>query len=100
MSKHLHPYDPAEALETPEAMAAFLADALEAQDDAHLIQALAVAAKAKARQGDTPAAEAVQAALAQVSAEAGLSLETLQAVLRPLGMRLAVSAHEEEQGQG
>ncbi|MBA1191147.1 transcriptional regulator [Pseudomonas entomophila] len=100
MSERLYPYDPAEALETPEAMAVFLSDALEAQDDAHLIRALDVVAQAKARQGDTPAAEAVQAVLAQVSAEAGLSLETLQAVLRPLGMRLAVSAHEEQQGLG
>jgi len=63
MTEHLHPYDPADALETPEALAAFLSDALDAQDTGHLIQALAVAARAKARQGDTSAAEAVTAAL-------------------------------------
>ncbi|MGE8046571.1 addiction module antidote protein [Pseudomonas monteilii] len=98
MTEHLHPYDPADALDTPEALAAFLSDALDAQDTGHLIQALAVAARAKARQGDTSAAEAVIAALTEVPAHAELPLDTFRTVLRHLGLILTVSTGEHAHG--
>ncbi|MBA1193385.1 transcriptional regulator [Pseudomonas entomophila] len=98
MTERLHPYDPAEALETPEALAAFLSDALETEDIGHLIQALDVAARAKARQSDPSAAEAVTAALAHVPAHAELPLDTFLAVLRRLGMTLTVSTGKQAQG--
>ncbi|WP_186302740.1 transcriptional regulator [Pseudomonas alabamensis] len=98
MTEHLHPYDPADALDTLEALAAFLSDALDAQDTGHLIQALAVAARAKARQGDTSAAEAVAAALAEVPAHAELPLDTFRTVLRHLGLTLTVSTGEHAHG--
>lgn len=95
MIERLHPYDPAEALETPEALAAFLSDALATEDIGHLIQALAVAARAKARQGDPSVVEAVTADLAHVPAHAELPLDTFLAVLRRLGMTLTVCDCEE-----
>ena len=98
MTEHPHPYDPADALDTPEALAAFLSDALDAQDTGHLIQALAVAARAKARQGDTSAAEAVIAALTEVPAHAELPLDTFRTVLRHLGLILTVSTGEHAHG--
>jgi DNA-binding phage protein len=98
MTEHLHLYDPADALDTPEALAAFLSDALDAQDTGHLVQALAVAARAKARQGDTSAAEAVTVALAEVPAHAELPLDTFRTVLRHLGLTLTVSTGEHAHG--
>lgn len=98
MTEHLHPYDPADVLDTPEALAAFLSDALDAQDTGHLVQALAVAARVKARQGDTSAAEAVTAALAEVPAHAELPLDTFRTVLRHLGLTLTVSTGEHAHG--
>ena len=98
MIERLHPYDPADALDTPEALAAFLSDALDAQDTGHLIQALVAAARAKARQGDTSAAEAVTAALAEVPAHAELPLGTFRTVLRHLGLTLTVSTGEHAHG--
>jgi probable addiction module antidote protein len=47
MTEKLYTYDPAEALDTPEAVAVFIADAMETGDAEFIAKALAVADKAK-----------------------------------------------------
>lgn len=47
MTEKLYTYDPAEALDTPEAIAVFIADAMETGDAAFIAKAMGVVAKAK-----------------------------------------------------
>jgi probable addiction module antidote protein len=49
MPERLYDYDPAEALDSAEAIAAFLADAQETGDPAYIAQAVAVAERARQR---------------------------------------------------
>jgi len=49
MPGQLYDYDPAEALDSAEAIAEFLADALETGDPAHIARAEAVAERARRR---------------------------------------------------
>ena len=49
MPGQLYDYDPAEALDSAEAIAVFLADALETGDPAHIARAEAVAERARPR---------------------------------------------------
>lgn len=49
MTNDLHDYDPADALDTPEAIEDFLADARQTGDSAYIAQAQAVAARARTR---------------------------------------------------
>jgi len=47
MTEQLYDYDPAAALESEEAIAVFLADALETGDSAYVAKAFGVVARAK-----------------------------------------------------
>lgn len=47
MNEPIYDYDPAQALESPEAMAVFIADALETGDHAYIARAMGVVARAK-----------------------------------------------------
>jgi len=49
MSELLHDYDPAEALDSAEAIEVFMADALETGDSAYVARAMAVAEQARLR---------------------------------------------------
>lgn len=49
MSEPLHDYDPAEALDSAEAIEVFMADALETGDAAYVVKAEAVAERAVQR---------------------------------------------------
>lgn len=49
MPGQLYDYDPAEALDSTEAIAVFLADAQETSDPAYIVQAVAVAERARQR---------------------------------------------------
>lgn len=49
MTDDLHDYDPADALDTPEAIEDFLADAKQTGDSTYIAQAQAVAARARER---------------------------------------------------
>jgi DNA-binding phage protein len=46
MREPIYDYDPARALESPEAIALFVADALETQDSVYIANALVVATRA------------------------------------------------------
>ncbi len=58
MNDHNSDYDPAEALETEEAIAVFIDDALESGDAAYIAEAIRVAARAQGminvKRGPTP----------------------------------------------
>jgi len=95
MTEQIYDYDPAAALESEEAIAVFLADALETGDSAYVAKALGVVARAKG--------------MAELARETGLSreqlyrsfseqgnptLKTLLAVTRALGVDLTTRPHE------
>ena len=89
MTELLYNYDPAAALNNPEAIAVFMADALETGDAAYIAKALGVVARAKG--------------MSELSRETGLSreqlyrsfsekgnptLKTMLAVMRVLGVNM------------
>ncbi len=95
MTETIYDYDPAAALENDDAIAVFLADALETGDSAYIAKAMGVVARAKG--------------MAELARETGLSreqlyrsfseqgnptLKTLLAVMRALGVDLTVRPHE------
>ena len=95
MSEHIYDYDPATALESEEAIAAFLTDALETGDAAYIGKAMGVVARAKG--------------MTELSRETGLSreklyrsfseqgnptLKTMLAVMRALGVDMTARPHE------
>lgn len=94
MSEPLYDYDPAAALDGTEAIAVFMADALETGDAAYIAKALGVVARAKG--------------MTEISAQTGLSreqlyrsfsekgnptLKTMLAVMRALGVDMTAKIH-------
>ena len=90
----LHNYDPATALDSPEAIAVFMADALESGDATYIAKAMGVVARAKG--------------MAELARETGLSreqlyrsfsergnptLKTLLAVSKALGVDITARPH-------
>ena len=90
----LYDYDPAASLDGPQAMAIFMADALETGDAAYIAKALGVVARAKG--------------MAEISAQTGLSreqlyrsfsekgnptLKTMLAVMKALGIDMTAKLH-------
>jgi probable addiction module antidote protein len=63
MAEKLSPYDPAEDLESEEAIAVFMAEAFQTNDTGYIAHALGVVARAKG--------------MAQIAAQTGLSREQL-----------------------
>lgn len=91
MAIKLHPFDPAEHLETEEDILYFLEAAMEGNDPAHIARALGVVARS---QGMTEVARKTglgrQALYAALSESGNPTLETLVAVLGALGLELTV----------
>lgn len=94
MTEQLHNYDPADALDSPEAIEAFMADAFESADANYIAKALGVVARAKG--------------MSQVARESGLSreqlyrsfgedgnptLKTMLAVMKTLGLNMTTKPH-------
>ena len=71
MALAMRPFDPGEVLDTPEAMAGYLASAFESGDQAVIADALGVVAKAKG--------------MTQLSQETGLARPALYRALSPGG---------------
>lgn len=96
MSEKTLPYDPAESLTTPEAVAYFLDDAFETADAGYIAHAIGIAARAK---GMTKVADdtglAREALYRSFSEEGNPSLKSTMAVLKSLGLRLAVRRMDE-----
>jgi len=76
MAEKFSPYDPAQALGSREAIEAFMADAFETGDAAHIAAALDVVAKAQG--------------LTQLVGEP--SLKTTLALIKSFGLRLTIAA--------
>lgn len=94
MTKPLYDYDPASALDNPESIAIFMADAFETGDAAYIAKALGVVARAKG--------------MAEIARETGLSreqlyrsfsekgnptLKTTLTVMRAIGIDITAKAH-------
>jgi probable addiction module antidote protein len=95
MSDKIYDYDPAAALESEEAIAVFLADALETGDSAYIAKAMGVVARAK---GMTELARETGLSREQLyrsfSEQGNPTLKTLLAVMRALGVDLTALPHK------
>ena len=85
--------DPASALTTLEGLAAHLAAAFDSGDAAHLLEALAVAARADATTHLAAAAGIPQAALRHAFATGELSMSMLLAVMKVIDLHMPGQAH-------
>jgi len=94
MSEPLYNYDPAAALDSPEAIAIFMADALETGDTAYIAKALGVVARAK---GMTELARETGLSREQLyrsfSERGNPTLKTMLAVMRALGVDMTAKTH-------
>ena len=95
MKQILYNYDPAAALESDEAIAIFLADALETGDAAFIAKAMGVVARAK---GMAVLASETGLSREQLyrsfSEQGNLTLKTLLTVMKALGMDLTARLHQ------
>src|SRR5690554_2966407 len=95
MSDKIFDYDPAAALESEEAIAVFLADALETGDSAYIAKAMGVVARAK---GMSELARETGLSREQLyrsfSEQGNPTLKTMLAVMRALGVDLTARPHE------
>jgi probable addiction module antidote protein len=94
MSEKTYPYDPAEDLTSKEAIAIFMADALETGDAAYIAKALGVVARSK---GMTELARETGLSREQLyrsfSEKGNPTLKTMLAVMRALGLDITTKAH-------
>ena len=94
MAEQLHHYDPADALDSPEAIEVFMADAFETLDANYIAKALGVVARTKG--------------MSHIAKETGLSreqlyrsfgengnptLKTMLAVMKTLGLEISPKLH-------
>ncbi|BAU58051.1 putative addiction module antidote protein [Halorhodospira halochloris] len=97
MSDKIYDYDPAAALESDEAIAVFLADALETGDAAHIAKAIGVVARAR---GMTELARETGLSREQLyrsfSEQGNPTLKNMLAVMRALGVDLTARPHDEK----
>ena len=94
MNEAIYDYDPAEALEGPEAIAIFMADAFETNDADHIAQALGVVARAKGM-GELAKETGLsrQQLYRSFSKNGNPTLKTLLAVTRALGVDITALPH-------
>lgn len=94
MSEVLYDYDPAEALDGPEAIAIFLSDAFETGDAEYIAKALGVVARAK---GMSELARETGLSREQLyrsfSSQGNPTLKTLLAVTKALGVDMTTRLH-------
>lgn len=93
MTRTISPWDSAEVLDTPAAVAAYLEAALEEDDPALLTHALGVIARAQGMAKIAEEAGVTREALYKaLSADGDPRLSTFLGVLRALGLRLDIRA--------
>lgn len=94
MTELIYEYDPAQALSSPEAIAIFVADALETGDAAYIAKSMGVVARAK---GMTELARETGLSREQLyrsfSEKGNPTLKTMLAVMRVLGVDMTARAH-------
>jgi probable addiction module antidote protein len=87
------PFDAADMLDTPEAQARFIADAMEEGDPAYIAHALGIVARARGMTEVAKGAGVTREALYKALSENGdPRLSTLLGVLKSLGIKLTVAA--------
>ena len=93
MTRTISPWDSAEVLDTPAAVAAYLEAALEEDDPALLTHALGVIARAQGMANIAEEAGVTREALYKaLSADGDPRLSTFLGVVRALGLRLDIRA--------
>jgi len=94
MNAPLYNYDPAAALDSPETISIFMADALETGDTAYIAKALGVVARAK---GMTEIARETGLSREQLyrsfSERGNPTLKTMIAVMRAVGVDMTAKTH-------
>ena len=94
MNEPLYNYDPASALDSPEAISVFMADALETGDTSYIAKALGVVARAK---GMTEIARETGLSREQLyrsfSERGNPTLKTMIAVMRAVGVDMTAKTH-------
>jgi probable addiction module antidote protein len=91
MALELHPFDPADHLQSEEDILYFLEAAMEGNDPAHIARALGIVARSKGMTEIAKKAGLGRQALYSALSESGNpTLETLTAVLKALGLELTV----------
>jgi probable addiction module antidote protein len=89
MTEILTDYDPAEDLDTPEAITVFVNEALKTDDAAYIAHALGVVARAKGMSGIAREAGLSREQLYRtLSSEGNPTLKTTLAVMKALGISL------------
>lgn len=89
MTEVLTGYDPAEDLDTPEAISVFINEALKTDDAAYIAHALGVVARAKGMSGIAREAGLSREQLYRtLSSEGNPTLKTTLAVMKALGISL------------
>jgi probable addiction module antidote protein len=98
MTETLISYDPAEDLDSPEAIAIFLTEALKTQDAAYIAHAIGVIARA---QGMSNLAQETGLSREQLyrsySKQGNPTLKSTLAVLKSLGLQLSVESSGSEE---
>jgi probable addiction module antidote protein len=98
MGEKLYDWDPAEGLDTPEAIAVFLSGALETGDSGYIANALGVAARAKGMSDLAQETGLSRSHLYEaLSSEGNPTLDTTMRLLKALGVDLEAKAHTEAQ---
>ena len=88
-----YPFDAAEMLETPEAIAAYLAAALETNDSAYIARAIGTAARAVGMASIAKTAGLSRENLYRsLNGETKVEFDTIMRALAALGVRLAAHA--------
>ena len=94
MTEPLYDYDPAAALDSPESIAIFMADAFETGDAAYIAKALGVVARAKGMNTISQQTDLSREQLYRSLSEQGNpTLKTILAVMQALGFDLMIKAH-------
>ena len=93
-TEKLYDYDPAAALDSPEAIAIFMTDAFETDDTAYIAKALGVVARAK---GMTEIAKETGLSREQLyrsfSEKGNPTLQTTLKVMHAIGLDMTAKAH-------
>ncbi|MCO8164189.1 putative addiction module antidote protein [Pseudomonas sp. 21LCFQ010] len=95
MTEQLFAYDPAQALDGPEAMAVFIADALDTGDTAYMAKAMRVVARAKGMNELVKETGLARELLYESFSDQGNpTLKTMLAVMRALDVELTARPYE------
>ena len=95
MNEEFSPFDPAEALDSREAIEYFLADAFDTGDAEFIAVALGVVARAEGMEKLVAQTGLSEDALTQALSETGsLTLKTMLSVMKAVGLGLSVTSTE------